>query len=163
MSVSTPLLQLGFPSTLPSSYLPWQVPGFIRCLFDRAEAVMLSHNNLSKERKHLRKVLNANGYPQAFHQQCNSSYEEAPPFVNVLYLNSLHFYIYSTFVICSPVLLSTCPVLPSACLALLSTCLPLPFISFTLLLAVLFKAAMYITMPRPVSFQVGTGAKVFLE
>ena len=40
--------------------------GLIRCLFNRAKAVTLSHSNLSKERKHLRKVLNINGYPRRF-------------------------------------------------------------------------------------------------
>ena len=39
---------------------------FIRCLFNRAEAITLRHSNLSKERKHLCKVLNANGYPRHF-------------------------------------------------------------------------------------------------
>ena len=45
------------------SYLKW---GLIRCLIIRAEAVTLSHTNLSKERKHQRKVLNSNGYPKRF-------------------------------------------------------------------------------------------------
>ena len=50
------------------SYHPAHVKrGLIRCLFNRAKAVTLSQSNiLCKERKHLCKVLNINGYPRHF-------------------------------------------------------------------------------------------------
>ena len=35
-------------------------------MFDRAQRVTLEDNNLSEERKHLHRVLNANGYPKRF-------------------------------------------------------------------------------------------------
>ena len=40
--------------------------GLVWCLFDRAQKVTLDDINLSKERKHLHKVLNANRYPKCF-------------------------------------------------------------------------------------------------
>ena len=41
--------------------------GLIRCLFNRTNAVtLLNHSNLSKERKHRRKMLNINGYLRRF-------------------------------------------------------------------------------------------------
>ena len=40
--------------------------GLVRCLFVRAQEVTLDNKNLSKARKHLHEVLNANGYPKRF-------------------------------------------------------------------------------------------------
>ena len=38
----------------------------VRCFYDRAEGITLNNSNLGKERKHLCRVLNMNGYPRRF-------------------------------------------------------------------------------------------------
>ena len=53
---------LRFGSHHPSHVMP----GLVKCLFDRAQKVNLDDKNFSKERKHLHKVQNGNGYPKHF-------------------------------------------------------------------------------------------------
>ena len=59
--------------------------GLVRCLYDRAEKIIPSSAHLSKEKKHLRRVLNTNGYPNRFinrstapHSQRHSEESKTP-------------------------------------------------------------------------------------
>ena len=40
--------------------------GLVQCLYSRAERITQTTQNLAKERKHLRKILNTNGHPNRF-------------------------------------------------------------------------------------------------